>query len=201
MEVMRILEDRPTHQIYGLMGNINITTNNSNYSIVREFKFSKTVKEFLNSSLIKGCGEKTAQKIVDLYGLDAIKKIKEDEHALDNIGLTSLKKQAIRESILKYSAADDSLLKLKEMGFSINEATKIYKKYQESTKYIIESNLYIITEIIDFNKVDNIYRKYHDDLDPIRIKACLIESLRRLSFNMGNTYYLRDGIYEALHIR
>ena len=49
MEVMRILEDRPIHQIYGLMGNINITTNNSNYSIVREFKFSKTVKEFLNS--------------------------------------------------------------------------------------------------------------------------------------------------------
>ena len=115
--------------------------------------------EFLSSSLIKGCGEKSAQKIVEILGMDAIDKIKKDEHALDLVpGLTDSKKEAIRSSLLEYSDADDSLVKLKELGFSISEATKIYKKYGASTKYIIESNLYVLTEIMDFDKIDVIIR-------------------------------------------
>ena len=118
--------------------------------------------EFLSSSLIKGCGEKTAEKIVELLGMDAVNKIKEDEHALDVIpALSDAKKKAIRASLLEYSDADDSLLKLKELGFSIPEATRIYKKYGASTKYIMESNLYVLTEIMDFNKIDSIYKTHH----------------------------------------
>ena len=40
-------------------------------------KGTDAVIEFLSSSLIKGCGEKTAIKIVETLGEDAIKKIKE----------------------------------------------------------------------------------------------------------------------------
>ena len=49
MEIARILENKPKNHIYGLMGNINITTNNNNYSIVTSYKFNGTVKEYLNS--------------------------------------------------------------------------------------------------------------------------------------------------------
>lgn len=49
MEVARILENKEQGQIYGLMGNINITTNNINYKIVTAYKFNGTVKEYLNS--------------------------------------------------------------------------------------------------------------------------------------------------------
>ena len=94
--------------------------------------------EFLSSSLIKGCGEKTAEKIVEVLGMDAVEKIKRDEHALDVIpGLSDAKKKTIRDSLLEYSDADDALIKLNEIGFTIPEATKIYKKYGPSTKYII----------------------------------------------------------------
>ena len=117
--------------------------------------------EFLASSLIKGCGKATAVKIVDILGMTAIEQIKSDEAALDVIpNLSEAKKNAIRSSLLEYSDADDSLLKLKELGFSIPEATKIYKKYGPTTKYIMESNLYILTEIMDFNKIDTIYKHY-----------------------------------------
>lgn len=46
---MRILENKPQGKIYGLMGNIDITTNNSNYSIITDYKFNETVEEHLNS--------------------------------------------------------------------------------------------------------------------------------------------------------
>ena len=159
----------------------------------------KALIEFLSSSLIKGCGEKTAEKIVELLGMEAVNKIKEDEHALDIIPtLSAAKKKAIRSSLLEYSDADDSLLKLKELGFSISEATKIYKKYGASTKYIMESNLYILTEIMDFNKIDSIYKTHHEELDEVRLKACLTEAMRRLSLSNGDTYYKEEEIKDAL---
>lgn len=155
--------------------------------------------EFLSSSLIKGCGEKTAEKIVEVLGMDAIEKIKSDEHALDVIpALSDAKKKTIRSSLIEYSDADDSLLKLKELGFSIPEATKIYKKYKEATKYIIESNLYVLTEIMDFNKIDSIYRTHHEEMDTVRLKACIVEAMKRLSNSNGDTYYKVEEIKDAL---
>ena len=155
--------------------------------------------EFLSSSLVKGCGEKSAKKIVEYLGLDAIKKIKEDSSVLKGIsGLNDAKIESIKNSLLEYSDADDSLVKLKELGFSMGEATKIYKKYQASTKYIIESNLYVLTEILDFNKVDTIYKSNHDTYDEVRVKACIQESMKRLSFNNGDTFYYEEEIKDEL---
>ena len=155
--------------------------------------------EFLSSSLIKGSGEVTAKKIVKFLGMDAIDKIKNDDFALRGIpNLSEAKQRMIRESLLEYSDADDSLLKLKELGFSIPEATRIYKKYGASTKYIIDSNLYVLTEIMDFNKVDAIYKSNHEELDRVRIKACMVEAMRRLSINNGDTYYKSEEIKDAL---
>ena len=131
--------------------------------------------------------------------MDAIDKIKNDEFALRGIpNLSEAKQRMIRESLLEYSDADDSLLKLKELGFSIPEATRIYKKYGASTKYIIDSNLYVLTEIMDFNKVDAIYKSNHEELDRVRIKACMVEAMRRLSINNGDTYYKSEEIKDAL---
>ena len=155
--------------------------------------------EFLSSSLIKGSGEVTAKKIVKFLGMDAIDKIKNDEFALRGIpNLSEAKQRMIRESLLEYSDADDSLLKLKELCFSIPESTRIYKKYGASTKYIIDSNLYVLTEIMDFNKVDAIYKSNHEELDRVRIKACMVEAMRRLSINNGDTYYKSEEIKDAL---
>jgi len=155
--------------------------------------------EFLASSLVKGCGEKIAKKIVEALGIDAIKKITEDGSVLANIpGINEAKQEKIRNSLLEYSDADDSLVKLKELGFSMTEATKIYKKYQASTKYIIESNLYVLTEILDFNKIDIIYQSKHDAYDEVRIKACILEAMKRLSFNNGDTFYYEEEIKDAL---
>ena len=155
--------------------------------------------EFLSSSLIKGCGNSTAKKIVATLGVNALTLIKENENILNTItGINEAKAKTIRNSILAYSDSDDTLLKLKELGFTIAEATKIYKNYQEQTKYIIEADLYLLSEILDFNKIDNIFTKNHDLYDNIRIKACIVEAMKRLSNNTGDTYYYNEDIKDTL---
>lgn len=155
--------------------------------------------DFLTSSLVKGCGELTAKRIVAKLGVDTIKLIKEDESVLYDIeGLSIAKASSIRSSILDCQDADDSLVSLTTLGFTMNEATRIYKKYQTSTKYILESNLYTICEILDFNKVDTIYKNTHDEYDEVRLKACVVEAMRRISFTSGDTYYYEDEIKDSL---
>lgn len=49
MEIARLLENKKKGKIYGLIGNINISTNNSNISIIEAYKPNTTIKEYLNS--------------------------------------------------------------------------------------------------------------------------------------------------------
>ncbi len=49
MEIARIIENKKQGCIYGLMGNINLTTNQENIGIITSYKFKGTVKDYLNS--------------------------------------------------------------------------------------------------------------------------------------------------------
>ena len=158
------------------------------------------VIEYLSSSLIKGCGEKTAIKIVETLGKNAILLIKENPEALRKVkGLTIDKAEKIYNSIIANQSVDDIIIKLKNLGFSMNEASKIYNKNRENTLYIVENNIYLLKEIIDFNKLDNIYLANHSLEDDVRIEACLLEAMQRLSFSSGDVYYYREEIAKSLY--
>lgn len=155
--------------------------------------------EFLSSPLIKGCGEKTAIKIVETLGNDCLKKIKENISNLYLVpGMTEKKAGTIYTSILAYSSSDDLIVKLKTFGFSVSEATKIINRYKDKTAFYIEENLYIFQELIDFDKLDRIFIKNYDAENPIRIRACIIESMKRLSDSAGDMYYYKEEIYSNL---
>ena len=157
------------------------------------------VIEFLASPLIKGCGEKTAIKIVETLGVEAVKLIKENPNNLLVVpGINEAKADKIYNSIIAHQSADDILIKLKNLGFSTTESTKIYNRYKEKTNDIIENNLYVLVDIIDFNKVDKVYTTFYEEVSKIRIKACIIEAMKRLSNSNGDTYYIEEEIYSAL---
>lgn len=157
------------------------------------------VIEFLSSPLIKGCGEKTAIKIVETLGEEAIPKIKENISNLYLVpGMTEKKAEKIYTSLLAYSSNDDLIIKLKTLGFTISEATKIINRYKDKTALYLEENIYIFQEIIDFNKIDQIFIKNNDPENPIRIRACILESMKRLSDSTGDIYYYMEEIYGVL---
>lgn len=157
------------------------------------------VVEYLSSSLIKGCGEKTAIKIVEALGVDAVNIIKENPESLLNIsGITLAKKDKIYNSIMANLSVDEIVIKLKTLGFSISECSKIIHKFEENTMHIIDNNIYLLTEIIDFNKIDNIFCLNNDENDPLRHKACVLHTMQILSGRNGDTYYYKDEIETTL---
>lgn len=155
---------------------------------------------FFSSNFVKGCGKKTAEKIVDVLGNGAIEMIKENKYVLDNIeGVNPSKRDKIYDSLINYSKSSDIILRLKNLGFSIEEAGKIYIKYKENIIDILDSNIYLLNEMVDFKRLDNIFlNQFEDKLDKRRIKACIIEAMKEISLNLGDIYYEIPYVFEIM---
>ena len=174
------------------------------YSVTSYEKIMPTghdaIIEFLTSSLIKGCGEKTAEKIVNILGDNAIEKIKENINNLDLIPkLTDNKKKSIYNSILKYYESNETIIKLKEYGFSIRESMKLINIYGNGILNIVENNVYSLIDIIDFKTLDKIYLNIYKETTNLRILACIVETMKRITFNNGDTYSYKDEIIKSLY--
>lgn len=157
------------------------------------------VVEFLSSSFIKGCGEKTAKKIVDVLGEDAINLIKEDKNNLFKVELSESTIDKIYKSIMNYYDSDETIMFLKELDFSNKEIMKILNKYGNKAREIAKNNLYALIEYVDFNKLDKAYFKIYEETNEMRISACIIETLKRLSFANGDTYSYKEEILSYLN--
>lgn len=158
------------------------------------------ITEFLASSLIKGCGLKTAEAIVDTLGEKALDLIKEDKNNLMLVpNMTEKRAESIYLSVLSYSSVDDTLVTLKNLGFTIKEATKIVKNYQDKTLVFLKENIYYFKDFVSFDKLDHIFLKNHDIYDKVRIKECTLEVMRCLAFEEGSIYSFLEDILSALH--
>ena len=149
--------------------------------------------EFLSSNLFPGIGEKMAESIVDVLGLDALNKILEDPAVLNLVPkLTSKKMELIYNNLLKYNESSAIIIYLTELGFSMKDAMNIYNFYKKITKDIIESNIYSILDNIEeiaFTKVDEIALKEGINLDDKnRVKATIIYIMKNLIYSNGDTY-------------
>ena len=195
------LNDNDTYIFYGTFSNhprYGVQYNVKNYEVVPPTG-ADAIIEFLSSSVIKGCGEKTAIKIVENLGDNAIELIKNDYKILLTIpGIKEPSAIKIYNSIMAYNNQEDTIIKLKEKGFSLKESLKLLNKYPEDILFIVENNIYSLIDYIEFNKIDEIYIKTHDKLDGIRVKACIVESLKYLGFSNGDSYSFGNEIKESL---
>lgn len=164
-----------------------------------EPKGKDAVISFLSSSLIKGCGEKTAEAIVNCLGEEALSLIKEDYTNLLNVpGISEVKAKRIYNSIIKYQSTDEIIVKLKAYGFTINEALSILNKWGISSLEIVENDIYRLIDIIDFTKLDHVFLSMKDADCHERVLACIIESFKRLGFKNGDTFLSRDEIFSSI---
>lgn len=149
----------------------------------------ESIMDFLTSSFIKGCGIKTAEKIYELYGNDSLNKIKDNKDNLLLVsGMTDNKATKIYNSILKYYQADDDITYLKKIGFSLKETMKLINIYGNNIKSIVDYNIYDLINDIEFKKLDSIFLLNNNKEDERRVKALIIESMKQLTFQNGDTY-------------
>ncbi len=164
-----------------------------------EPKGKDAVIDFLSSSLVKGCGEKTAMAIVDTLGEDALSLIKADYQELLKVpGISEVKAKRIYNSIVKYQSTDEIIVNLKKLGFTINEALSILNRWGESSLEIVDKNIYSLIDIIDFNKLDRVFLAMKEANSHERVLACIIESFKRLGFKNGDTYIYKEELFSNI---
>ena len=155
--------------------------------------------EFLCSDLFNGIGEKTAKKIVETLGdntLDLIIENKENLLLVPN--LNQKKVDEIYNTLLNYNESHNTIVYLTNLGFSMKDALAIYNKYKTTTIQNIEYNIYMLTEDIEninFEKLDEIAKNLNYDVnDERRIEASIIYIMKKLIFERGDTFLLKDDI-------
>jgi len=158
----------------------------------------KGVKKYLASELIKGVGEKYAERIVDKYGeetLDVMDRNPESLLQIDGIGEKKLEK--IKDSWKEQRQIKDVMVALKSHDISTAYGLKIYKKYGAQASNVVEEDPYRLTsdiEGIGFKIADRIAHKVGIEAeDPQRIKAGLRYTLDQAT-NNGHVYLPRNKL-------
>lgn len=148
--------------------------------------------DFLSGKQFTGIGKKTAEKIVDKLGTDAINKIIADPHVLDELKLRKAIKDSLVDNLRANQGMDQIIIGLNDLGFGANLSSAIFDKYGEETLHIINENPYqLATEIdgISFNRADQVAKNLGIATDDSRrIDAAIIQTLDDLTMETGDTF-------------
>ena len=207
MEVANIIGKTEPNKIYGLMGNINLTTNNSNIGIVRGGMFSNTTKDFLNSPK-----SSNALKLVMLD--DSILNKKGTELSNGEIKAVSLAKELIAnkevivldyfEKELNNREKENYKRLLKKLSQDFNKTIIIYTNDITFLWDICEEIIYV-----DNDKVINTYQKDNyfklielvdkpiisEFIEKIRAKGIKIEDYKDIKDLLKAIYRIKEKEY------
>ena len=76
---------------------------------------------------------------------------------------------------------------------------KLINIYGNGILNIVENNIYSLISDIDFKTLDKIYLGIHKETTNLRILACIVEVMKRITFNTGDTYSYKDEIIKSLY--
>ena len=158
------------------------------------------IVSYLSSGIVKGIGPRTAEKIVEHLGEDAIAILdSEPQRLYDAPGLKRSLAKSLIEIWPRKRAERKTLIYLQGLGVSARIAQRIVNEYGAHTQRIVQNNPYQLAQdvfLIGFRKADQIARRMGLKLDdPHRLRAGLHYALNELA-REGNTYAPRDELLE-----
>lgn len=180
-----------THQKYGKQ--FKVTSYQK-----QEIQHEDGVISYLSSHLFTGIGPKTAEKIVELLGIEAIEKIINDPLVLKPVGLSPVRMKKLQQELIKERHHEMILVKLYHYGLTSKMAMKLIGVYGLQTIEKIEDNPYQMIENIDqigFLKADLIAKiiGFEDD-HPKRIEAAMMFTFESRGYQKGDTYLTFEQI-------
>ncbi len=163
------------------------------------FQNSEGLIYYLSSSRFEGIGEKTATKIVETLGLNAIELIIENPDVLNSVkGLGKEKAKKLALEIKENEEVNNVFIRLYSYGLSVKESNILYLKYDKNAISKIEDNPYILCTDIEnfgFKKCDVIARNIGIDAhDSRRINEATMYTILEYTYQGGNTFILEDEL-------
>ncbi len=149
---------------------------------------------YLSGPLFSGIGTKLATAIVEKFGEDSIKLIKENPDVLDDLQMMTLKKkEAIIKGINNVDDIDESIQFFSTHGLGIRNIAKIQRIYGKDALLLIKENPYRLIEEVDgigFATADKLAMKMGYELDhPNRLSAIILSSVLDKCLRRGDSYY------------
>jgi exodeoxyribonuclease V alpha subunit len=160
------------------------------------------IMRYLSSGIIKGIGDKTAERIVGHFGLETFKILDENPGCLMQVPKIGKKKaHEIIESWKAQKSIADVMMFLSNHGVSLTYAQKIIRLYGEQAIELISANPYqLAVDIsgIGFIKADTIAKSIGIAPDsPERIRAAIIYQMQQAE-DRGHCYQTSLQITELL---
>lgn len=164
----------------------------SNYQQDRPTSVNGVVN-YLSSDKFSGIGKRTAEKIVEILGENAIDRIIDDPTVLAEVPqLNEKKRQVIVETIQLNHGMEQIIVGLNRYGFGSQLSFSIYQTYKEETLRIINENPYQLVEDVDgvgFKRADTIAEQLGIDAESDqRVRAAVTHEIFQHSVRSGNTY-------------
>ncbi len=159
------------------------------------------IRKYLGSGLIKGIGDKFADRIVERFGeqtLEIIDHFSARLREVDGIGPERAKR--IKEAWTAQMSVRDIMIFLQGHGIGSAHAAKVFKQYGENAIATVRDNPYRLAKDITgigFRTADGIAAKLGIAADsPHRLKAGVIHTLERAT-DEGHTCLPRQELIEA----
>jgi exodeoxyribonuclease V alpha subunit len=166
-------------------------------------KTEQGIIQYLSSDLFKGIGKKTAAKIVELLGEDAINKIINHPTVLKDVpNLSAEKAVELVKSLHEHQGLEQVMVTLSHYGFGPQLSMKIYKTYREQALDIIKGNPYqLISDVegVGFAKADELGKAIGmTGSHPDRIKAGCLYIVEQYCMQEGHVYLLQEQLLERV---
>lgn len=157
---------------------------------------------YLSSDIFEGIGQKTAEKIVDVLGDNAIDVILRNRQALDEVPKLSKKlADKLYSTLIDQQGTEQILAPLYGYDLSPKLVMKVFKKYQYQALEIINENPYRLIDDIEgigFLKADELARRLGISLDdPRRIRAALLYVIDQIAIQKGHTYVYQKQLLQS----
>ncbi|MBU8879500.1 ATP-dependent RecD-like DNA helicase [Bacillus sp. FJAT-29790] len=151
------------------------------------------VVNYLSSELFKGIGKKTAERIVETLGEDAITRILNQPSLLEKIPrLPPETAKSLYDTLMEHQGLEQAMIALNQYGFGPQLSMKIYQAYKELTVETIQKNPYKLVEDIEgigFGRADELgYQLGISGSHPDRIRAACLYILEMESMQAGHVY-------------
>lgn len=170
---------------------------------VSEPKTTDGIIRYLSSGLIKGVGPITAKNIVDKFGEQTLDVIELSPLKLAEVhGVTEKKAAEIGIAFMELKKMQDVVMFLQNYNISTNMAMKIFNRYGDRAREIVQSNPYKLVEDmsrVGFKTADKIALSVGIEPDSeFRLRAGLVYVLNESSEHDGNTYLPMEDVLVAL---